>query len=395
MREALRNGGATKKLDAVEDGEEALSLSAPATPPYTAAPKPDLIFLDLNLPKKDGVKSSRDQAGRKSTPDSRRCSYHLRSGARYQPRLRAARQLLRQKTYRPRRVHGSDSRVRKLLAPCRATSEVSVCSSGRSPSRVAVTVALPALAFWYLNCCVRGWSRPSSLRFIVAVGHYRLALRHTLWLRVLLLSATGAGLFFLRSVRQLRAAGRQPYSRILPLRRLRSVIIGLDPLYARYTRGDCRNPNYATAVWPNYSVRRMGSGQARQHGSSQRIVSENLRNDDGGMPGSGMDAAAGRIRTQSGARRLAGMHALGYFWDYEYRLRLPIRHQHVVLSRGIPVYGRRWQSRRPGSAFTWILRSANSALNTVSSRLATLRDSMPSWNNSRMFQRTIFRNRCA
>lgn len=53
MREALRNGDATKKLDAVEDGEEALAYLH-RRHPYTAAPKPDLIFLDLNLPKKDG-----------------------------------------------------------------------------------------------------------------------------------------------------------------------------------------------------------------------------------------------------------------------------------------------------------------------------------------------------
>ena len=53
MREALRNGHPHKKLDAVEDGEEALAYLR-RQPPFSAAPKPDLIFLDLNLPKKDG-----------------------------------------------------------------------------------------------------------------------------------------------------------------------------------------------------------------------------------------------------------------------------------------------------------------------------------------------------
>ena len=52
MREALRDG-ATKNLAAVEDGEEALAYLRRETP-YADAPKPDLIFLDLNLPKKDG-----------------------------------------------------------------------------------------------------------------------------------------------------------------------------------------------------------------------------------------------------------------------------------------------------------------------------------------------------
>jgi two-component system, chemotaxis family, response regulator Rcp1 len=53
MREALHNGHSNKKLDAVEDGEEALAYLR-RRHPYSEAPKPDLIFLDLNLPKKDG-----------------------------------------------------------------------------------------------------------------------------------------------------------------------------------------------------------------------------------------------------------------------------------------------------------------------------------------------------
>lgn len=53
MREALRNGGSQKRLDAVEDGEEALAYLR-RMPPYGDAPKPDIIFLDLNLPRKDG-----------------------------------------------------------------------------------------------------------------------------------------------------------------------------------------------------------------------------------------------------------------------------------------------------------------------------------------------------
>ena len=53
MREALRDGVAKKKLDAVEDGEEALAYLRREAP-YADKPTPDLIFLDLNLPKKDG-----------------------------------------------------------------------------------------------------------------------------------------------------------------------------------------------------------------------------------------------------------------------------------------------------------------------------------------------------
>lgn len=53
MREALRSSNTTQKLDAVEDGEEALAYLRREAP-YSDVPKPDLIFLDLNLPKKDG-----------------------------------------------------------------------------------------------------------------------------------------------------------------------------------------------------------------------------------------------------------------------------------------------------------------------------------------------------
>jgi two-component system, chemotaxis family, response regulator Rcp1 len=53
MREALRDGVVRKRLDSVEDGEEALAYLR-RQEPYADKPTPDLIFLDLNLPKKDG-----------------------------------------------------------------------------------------------------------------------------------------------------------------------------------------------------------------------------------------------------------------------------------------------------------------------------------------------------
>jgi two-component system, chemotaxis family, response regulator Rcp1 len=53
MREALAVNGLSKSLSVVEDGEQALSfLKRSGT--YSEAPRPDLIFLDLNLPRKDG-----------------------------------------------------------------------------------------------------------------------------------------------------------------------------------------------------------------------------------------------------------------------------------------------------------------------------------------------------
>ena len=64
----------------------------------------------------------------------------------------------------------------------------------------------------------------------------------------------------------------------------------------------------------------MDSGQARQHGPSQRILPENLRHDGGGVPRTRLDAAVGRIRSFTGARRLEGMHAQWIFLG----LRVPL-----------------------------------------------------------------------
>ena len=51
--EALKEGKVTNNLSAARDGEEALAfLRKEGT--YADAPRPDLVLLDLNLPKKDG-----------------------------------------------------------------------------------------------------------------------------------------------------------------------------------------------------------------------------------------------------------------------------------------------------------------------------------------------------
>ncbi|HYP14716.1 MAG TPA: response regulator [Bryobacteraceae bacterium] len=53
MREALSHDGADKVLQVVEDGEQAVSYLRQVGK-YRDAPRPVLIFLDLNLPRKDG-----------------------------------------------------------------------------------------------------------------------------------------------------------------------------------------------------------------------------------------------------------------------------------------------------------------------------------------------------
>jgi len=51
--EALKDGKIHNHLSHVTDGEEALAFLR-RQGPYAQAPRPDLILLDLNLPKKDG-----------------------------------------------------------------------------------------------------------------------------------------------------------------------------------------------------------------------------------------------------------------------------------------------------------------------------------------------------
>ncbi len=51
--EALKGNGVRHRLSIVEDGMEAMAFLR-RRGKYTAAPRPDLILLDLNLPRKDG-----------------------------------------------------------------------------------------------------------------------------------------------------------------------------------------------------------------------------------------------------------------------------------------------------------------------------------------------------
>ena len=52
-KEAFKEGKISNRLSVVGDGVEALAFLR-HTGPYANAPRPDLILLDLNLPKKDG-----------------------------------------------------------------------------------------------------------------------------------------------------------------------------------------------------------------------------------------------------------------------------------------------------------------------------------------------------
>jgi CheY-like chemotaxis protein len=52
-REAMKEGRLLNNLHVVSDGEQAVQFLK-QQPPYERAPRPDLILLDLNLPKKSG-----------------------------------------------------------------------------------------------------------------------------------------------------------------------------------------------------------------------------------------------------------------------------------------------------------------------------------------------------
>ncbi|PZQ09793.1 MAG: response regulator [Rhodanobacter denitrificans] len=52
-REALKDGRLRNRLNVVHDGEQALAYLR-RQPPYEEAVRPDLILLDLNLPRLDG-----------------------------------------------------------------------------------------------------------------------------------------------------------------------------------------------------------------------------------------------------------------------------------------------------------------------------------------------------
>lgn len=53
VAEALRESGRESRLHVVEDGVEAMRFLR-RDEPYTGAVRPDLVLLDLNLPRKDG-----------------------------------------------------------------------------------------------------------------------------------------------------------------------------------------------------------------------------------------------------------------------------------------------------------------------------------------------------
>lgn len=61
-REGLREATMLVNLHVVDDGEKALKFLR-KEPPYTGAVRPDIVLLDLNMPRKDGKEALREIKG--------------------------------------------------------------------------------------------------------------------------------------------------------------------------------------------------------------------------------------------------------------------------------------------------------------------------------------------
>ena len=114
-REAFEEHKLRNTLHVVTDGVEAVSFLR-REGDYADAPRPGLILLDLNLPRKDGREVlRRDQGGRGPAHHPGRRAHHLRGRGGRAAQLRPARQRVRHQAGGLRAVHPGGPADRRLL----------------------------------------------------------------------------------------------------------------------------------------------------------------------------------------------------------------------------------------------------------------------------------------
>lgn len=114
--ETLKTGRIRNHITHVEDGVEAMDFLR-RDGPYRDAPRPDLILLDLQLPRKSGREVLMESEGRPRFEANSGGDYdHLRSRAGHLRVVQPARQLLFDQAGRARRVYQRRPQDRGLLA---------------------------------------------------------------------------------------------------------------------------------------------------------------------------------------------------------------------------------------------------------------------------------------
>ena len=115
IREAFEHNKVYNALHVVSDGVQALEFLR-REGDYADAPRPDLMLLDLNLPRKDGRRGPRGgQGGRRPAHDPRRRAHHLGGRGGHRALLRPPRQRLREQARRLRPLHRGRAPDRRLL----------------------------------------------------------------------------------------------------------------------------------------------------------------------------------------------------------------------------------------------------------------------------------------
>ena len=117
--EALKEGKVYNNLHWAKDGVEALEFLR-RQGKYADAPRPDIILLDLNLPKKDGrevLQEIKNDDRAQAHPG--RGAHHLEGRGGRAAQLQPARQLLRHQAGRPREVHRGGEVDRRFWLTCR------------------------------------------------------------------------------------------------------------------------------------------------------------------------------------------------------------------------------------------------------------------------------------